>query len=118
MKRTPLRRKTKLKKVSDKHSKRLERYLSMLRNLDKANTPCARCNNPSSQDFHHPYGHGGDNFYRGVLLCRDCHDWIHSRANEAYEHGWLQPEYRGFPPNPNHPKPWNPAHCIDGNTTL
>lgn len=128
MKRTPLRRKTPLKAkpkpgpakprprlahASAKQAERLARYHAM---VDAWQGPrcCAFCGlhqNFTVLEPHHPFGRGGNNLFKVVLLCSGHHRWVHSYPDNAFAQGWLQPEYRGLTPRP-HPIPWKPSHLI------
>jgi 5-methylcytosine-specific restriction endonuclease McrA len=57
---------------------------------------CRRCGR-SGTDAHHRQLRGmgktsGERMYDMaslILLCRDCHSWIHLHPSESYESGWL-----------------------------
>lgn len=96
MKRTELRRKTAINKVSPRHRKfsaELKRAKSAVffrsRGYCEARTPfCTGC----AQHVHHIAGRVGpaandpDNL---LHLCGNCHRWIHSHPLESYDRGWL-----------------------------
>lgn len=124
MKRTPLRRKTPLKakpkpgkprprlaQASAKQAERLARYHAM---VDGWQGPrcCAKCGHKKGLEPHHPFGRGGDNLFRVVLLCRLCHAWVHEFPHSAYFLGWLQPEYRNVIRPDKFPTPWKPHQLI------
>ena len=101
----PLKR-TKLKPVSSKQSNLLKSYKSSIP-LNEGG--CAKCNSLDELQKHHPYGRSatvGDQpaISLWIWLCSKCHTWVHEHANQAYELGWLQPEYRRQ--KGNSPKPW------------
>ena len=62
---------------------------------------CARCFMPGAE-WHHrrsrrvrgPHRHCPCN---GVLLCRTCHRWAHSRPDDAGEKGWIVSIYEDTP---------------------
>lgn len=97
MKRTPLKRKTPLKRggrlrpVSKKRAKQNKEYF-IYRNLYLNNHPtCERCGSKASQ-IHHKRGRFQDRlnemeFFMSV--CHSCHEWIHRNPLEAYAKGYL-----------------------------
>lgn len=100
-----IKKKTRLKRVSEKQSDRLKEY-NKTQPLNSNPEVCAKCGDRAREERHHPYGRGGEYLFMFVTLCSSCHTWIHENANEAYKLGWIQPEYRGFI-SQSHPKPWN-----------
>jgi hypothetical protein len=116
---TGLKRTGKLRPVSKGKSKVNGEYHSWVKRVmgDYENTvassgsglKCARCNVSAQfakMDPHHPYGRHGDNLFKVIPMCRTCHTWTHEHPNMAFDLGFLQPEYRGLKPDPNHPKPF------------
>lgn len=108
MKRSPL------SSTSAKQKVRLQRYYTMIQNW-QGRRVCAFCG--LHADFcklepHHPYGRGGENLFKVVLLCSSHHHWVHAYPDRAYELGWLQPEYRGTIRPPDFPVPWKPEQLI------
>ena len=97
MKRSPLKRKTPLKRggrlrpVSKKRAKQNKEY-SIYRNLYLNNHPaCERCGSKATQ-IHHKRGRFQDRlnemeFFMSV--CHTCHEWIHRNPLEAYAKGYL-----------------------------
>jgi hypothetical protein len=106
MKRTPIKRKTKLKPVSSKRYKELTVYiknriifLSKQRNrwcnvcTDRAlEMPQDICNINLTMDIHHKNGRIGsmlnDKRY-WLSVCRECHTKIHANPKWARENGYL-----------------------------
>lgn len=128
MKRTPLRRKrplrakpgppkprARLAPASAKQAARLEAYRAMVAEARQAGRDaCAKCPAKKQTDFHHPWGRGKDNLFRGIFLCRPCHDAIHASPNEALSLGWLQPAYRGQDQaSRDWPRPWEAGALIE-----
>jgi hypothetical protein len=111
MKRSYLKRKTRLAPASGKQAERLERYGAMI-NGWQGRRVCAKCGHKAGLEHHHPYGRGRENLFRVVLLCYACHRGCHTQADLAYSLGWLQPEYRGFIRSPNFPTPWKSDQLI------
>lgn len=102
MKRTPL------SPVSDAMRKRLSKYNRTAPVNDPAHCPmCKASLSEATLSRHHPFGRSGDHLFTFLAMCQHCHDWIHENSNQAYDLGWLQPEYRGQPHNNTHPIPWN-----------
>ena len=94
---TSLKRRTKLKPVSAK-----KRDWNRLYADSKADAPlemeCADCGTPWMKwrmEPHHPAGRIGANIMRFVWLCRPCHLMIHHKSKWARETGRLLPEYEG-----------------------
>lgn len=119
--RTPLRAKpgARLAHASGKQAERLARYKAMLDGWQGVRR-CAICG--THADFaklepHHPFGRGGDNLFRVILICSSHHYWIHAYPDRAYELGYLQPEYRGVIRPPDFPTPWKPGQLITDTTT-
>lgn len=109
MKRTPLKRKTRLRSLSKKRRKINEEYLRLRAEFLKAHPYCQwfEAENdidrrvmingfafvPLSQEIHHRRG-------RGKYLCdtstwmavsRNAHRWIHDHPKESYQKGYLLP---------------------------
>lgn len=124
MKRTPLRRKTPLRPkpgpakprarlapASAKQAGRLARYKAMLAAW-QGRRVCAKCGHRKDLEPHHPFGRGGENLFKVVLLCRLCHACAHEFPDLAYSQGWLQPEYRSMPRPEGFPVPWRAEDLI------
>ena len=111
MKRSPLKRKTRLAPASARQAERLARYNEMLLNW-QGRRVCSKCGHKAGLEPHHPFGRGRENLFRVVLLCHLCHACTHEFPDLAFELGWLQCSYRGIPEKPNHPIPWSPESLI------
>ena len=93
MKRTPLKRKTPLRRVSKKQGKALKEYSKLRADFLSKHVVCERCQGRNATDIHHKHsrGTGGelnsvDNF---VALCRLCHTEIHANPRQARKDGFL-----------------------------
>lgn len=98
MRKTPLRRKSPLKRVSSKQRGQLILYYRK-RKLFLASRPyCEACfllghsQRMRSQDVHHSAGRGINlnNEATWFAVCRLCHDAIHGSPNEARKKGLLK----------------------------
>lgn len=97
-------RKTAISPRSKKEAKRVRAYNRQARGMEPI---CAKCHTIEKLERHHPKGRIGDHLYHWIYLCEPCHRWVHEvDPKRAYETGWLQPEYKKRPPNPNHPNPY------------
>jgi hypothetical protein len=106
---TGLKRTGKLQPVSKAKRKVNREYHSWIAFMFAIQMSCSRCrvlSTFSKMDPHHPYGRHGDNLFKVIPMCRTCHTWTHEHPNSAYDLGYLQPEYRGLKPDPDHPKPF------------
>jgi len=110
MKRSQIKRKTRLAPASVKQAERLARYNEMLLNW-QGRWVCAKCGHGTGLEPHHPFGRGRENLFRVVLLCHLCHACTHEFPDLAYELGWLTPEYKGKIRPPDFPVPWQ-AHQL------
>lgn len=98
--------------LKPKSDKQLERDKLEARehnkNIKKGVVFCVKCGSDKHIEKHHVKGRNFPDEF--VYLCGEfgCafHSWIHKNENEAYELGWLAPEYRGLPHKDNWPKPW------------
>jgi hypothetical protein len=92
MKRTPLKRKTRLRPVSTKRRKALKVYSSLRSEfLDKFKV-CIVCVDKASTDIHHMDGRHNARLNNTLLwlpVCRRCHDLIHANPSWARENGYL-----------------------------
>lgn len=111
MKRSQIKRKTRLATASDKQAERLARYNEMLLNW-QGKWACAKCGHKAGLEPHHPFGRGRENLFRVVLLCHACHEGCHAQPDLAYRLGWLTPEYRAVIRPPDFPTPWKPEQLI------
>tara|TARA_B100001093_G_scaffold504253_1_gene559790 strand:- start:25 stop:312 length:288 start_codon:yes stop_codon:yes gene_type:complete len=92
MKRTPLKRKTPLRRVSKARREASKIYLT-LRQSFLADLPlCEVCEKEKSTDVHHKKGRG--KYYLDVdtwlSVCRKCHDRIHVNPSWARENGFIE----------------------------
>lgn len=55
---------------------------------------------------HHPFARIGDAILAYVYITKEKHEWCHANSKEAREQGWLQGPYDGRPVNPEAPRPW------------
>lgn len=102
MKRTPLKRKTPLKRSAAMNpmspSKRAiqSRYKAAVRDAMHAQigrigfVACERCCKTAAVEPHHPEGRIGDKILIIRLICRKCHKWIHENTKQARLDGWLK----------------------------
>lgn len=97
MKRSPLKRKTPLKRggrlrpVSKKRAKQMKSYLDIRRTFLEQNQACEICGDKSTQ-IHHKKGRFQERLNDTELfmpICRSCHDWIHRNPMEAYAKGYM-----------------------------
>jgi len=106
MKRTPIKRKTPLKR-GNKPLKRTplnpmsknpnavakrSLYAKNKATYMKDNPRCEICARKGKLDLHHKAGRTGDNYTNiatFMAVCRMCHDWIHSHPKESREKGYL-----------------------------
>lgn len=121
MKRTPLKRKTpmkrgcprlkktKLKGMSDrkKEFESAYRYAkfaapSYVRTADK---PFA-LERKDYCDPHHPFGRVGDKILAFLWITKSKHEDIHDRGKKARADGWLHPPFWGMSLDPSWPRPW------------
>jgi len=107
MKRTAIKRKTPIRKVSAKQAERLAKYAKTEPMGPKGRCCFPGCSNRNGiLDRHHPYSRRGDHLFRFIILCRFHHDLIHQDPSGSMKEGWLQNEWRGMPPDPNAKTPW------------
>jgi hypothetical protein len=93
MKRTPLKRKTPLRKVSKKQAVKNSLYGKQRKEYLTQHPTCEICGAPAT-DVHHKSGRGAHTNDKSTFcaLCRKCHDWLHFTADGkawGYEHGYL-----------------------------
>lgn len=97
MKRTPLKRRTPLKKCgklnafSPKRAAQHRAYTAARDAFMREHPNCQRCGG-TAHDLHHRRGRQGKllkdrRFFMAV--CRECHDWIHANPAEARATGFL-----------------------------
>lgn len=92
IKRTELKKtQTKIKPVSDKQKKRLDKYFE-LRDIYLKEHPICEFKGCNSKevDLHHKGLRTGDNLYRHFMsCCRYHHSWIHEHPIQSKEKGYL-----------------------------
>ena len=95
--------------VSKKLAPQLARYREWIKTAMHGSARCEKCNRhcPSSLQAHHPYGRSGDNLFKVIPLCAECHEWVHTYPSKAMLLGWLQPEIWGLKSDPHRPPPFN-----------
>jgi hypothetical protein len=89
----PLKRTTRLKKVSKKRAREGRAYSLLREAFLEAHPICQKCGNVKSEDIHHKAGRYEGNYLNTdtwAALCRWCHDLCHRYPKEAREQGWLQ----------------------------
>jgi len=107
MRKSPLKRKTQLKRSSKTlRKKRINpvsadkgKWLKLYREM--------RAKDPTQLEAHHPFARKKEALLAYVLVSREKHREIHDNGKEAYAQGWLQGPYYGWPIDPNHPRPWS-----------
>lgn len=91
----PKLKRTPLKQVSDKkaawnrkyHAAKAVRMAEQVKEM--GSTLCERCRLLRPVDGHHPGGQNGARIMRFLLICRPCHTWIHDNGAFARADGWL-----------------------------
>lgn len=92
MKRTPLKRKTRLKPMSAKRMKESKEYSAKRLQFLEDLPLCEVCQRAKSTDVHHVEKRG-KNYLRvdtWLATCRPCHDKIHREPDWARQHGYLK----------------------------
>lgn len=93
MKRSPLKRKTPLNRVSSKRAEELKEYRKLKREYIKKQSICEICETNKAIDIHHrlPLGRGGKlcDTTIFVAVCRLCHNYIHNNPTYAEENDWI-----------------------------
>ena len=91
MKRTPLRRKTPIKRVSKRRRAEMKDYSAKREKLLTASPVCEVCKRADSTDVHHKKGRG--RYYLRVdtwlAVCRTCHGRIHEYPQWARREGLI-----------------------------
>lgn len=96
-----------LPKVSHRNASRMSRYRAWIKIAMYGLHRCNKCRVPGKAlEPHHPYGRSGENLFKVVEVCTDCHADIHRFPNLAYSQGWIQPELKGRVRQPDHPQPF------------
>ena len=98
MKRTPLKRKTplrrsgrKLRPVSIKRAKQNKEYSVLRMEYLNKNPFCSICEKPAC-DIHHKKGRFGERLNNSeffMAVCRGCHEWIHANPQISYAKDYL-----------------------------
>lgn len=93
MKRTPLKRKTAMRRVSQKQAERNHIYSEQRKEYLAVHPFCEICGRQAT-DIHHKAGRGSrtNDVSTFCALCRKCHDWLHfTSEGKKYgkEHGYL-----------------------------
>lgn len=97
MKKSPLKRKSKLKPMSEA-KKTWHRLYNEKKQKAHMVQACAACAFPAikwEMEPHHPKGRQGARIMCYVWLCGTCHQWIHDNGKLARERGMLLPEFDG-----------------------
>lgn len=93
MKKTPLRRKKPLRRVSRKQKGRLELYYWLREPFMQNNPICQICGVAPSTDCHHQKGRRGNLLFDQrywMALCNHCHiQKVHGNVKWALENGYL-----------------------------
>lgn len=92
MKRSPLKRRTRLSPVSKKRSKQLKVYSSLRKAYIKEHPRCENCNAAFSSDIHHKKGRLGETLNDTefwIAVCRACHNHIHRYPQLARDKGLI-----------------------------
>lgn len=92
MKRSPLRRKTPLKKISAKRRSQSRLYEVVKRKFLLQNPRCQICTDRNSLDVHHRNHREGNLLIltsEWLAVCRPCHRRIHDHPAWARENGYL-----------------------------
>lgn len=92
MKRSPLKRKTRLRPVSTRRRKALKVYSSLRAEFLGSHKACIVCMDRKSTDVHHMNGRHNarlNDTQHWLPVCRRCHDLIHSNPAWARENGYL-----------------------------
>ena len=95
LKRTPLNRVSKSKSSVERRSKYAKAKKEYMHDRGSAKHHCERCESLigiKKLDLHHKAGRAGDlmhdkDFF--AALCRTCHDEVHKYPKESREAGWL-----------------------------
>ncbi len=119
VRKTPLRRsatctlkKTKLKPMSSAKAEWKELYKERKRHFTSF-VRCAASGLLMSKDDcepHHPFGQVGARIMAFLWVSKAFHRQIHDFGKQAYTIGWLQPEFRGAMHDDNWPRPWSESH--------
>ena len=92
MKRSPLKRKTPLRKQSKRRIKDYDEYMRKRAILLLQKPVCELCNSKPSTQCHHRNGRNGKNYLDEttfMALCAGCHEQIHAHPSWARGNGYL-----------------------------
>lgn len=93
MKRSPIKRKTSLNRVSSKRAEELKEYRKLKGGHIKKRPVCEICETNKAIDIHHrlPLGRGGKlcDTTIFVAVCRFCHNYIHNNPAWAEKNNWI-----------------------------
>ena len=93
MKRSPIKRKTSLNRVSSKRAEELKEYRKLKREYITRKPICEICETNKATDIHHrlPLGRGGKlcDTTIFVAVCRFCHNYIHNNPAWAEKNNWI-----------------------------
>lgn len=97
MKKTALKRgisqlkRTKLKQVGTKQAKKLKSYAKKKKEYYEEHPNCERCNSASNLTLHHKMGRGQflDDERYFMTACMTCHDEIEGNKKQARKDGWI-----------------------------
>lgn len=78
-----------LHKMSANLSGRMTRYRKLVEQAGRIWSHCLRCNKSRALEPHHLSGRSGENLFRFLMICRPCHNWIHTHTKQAKKDGWL-----------------------------
>lgn len=110
MKRSPLKRKTPLKRGNGHKLKKSKlRNVSTEKKKWNALYALSKLQNPAPSELseaHHPLGRVGDRILCWIWVERGLHEWIHEKSKEARSMNWLLPEYDGRISTGFEKRPW------------
>lgn len=91
MRKSPLKRKSRLRPASKKRAAALKLYYELRREYLRLHPACEICTVKNSQDIHHKAGRGPNlnKTETWMALCRLCHDEIHHNPSWAREQHYL-----------------------------
>lgn len=87
----PMKRSGKLRPMSTKKAALMPAYRKMVAEQSVYFSHCVRCRKMRVLEPHHPAGRIGLKLFHFIMICRECHDWIHANAKQARIDGCLSP---------------------------
>lgn len=90
--RKPIKRKTRLKPISDKRKAEHKTYMALRAVFLAKSHECQVCQKAKAKDVHHKKGRHSGNYLNTetwLAVCRPCHRWIHDNPAKAREQGFL-----------------------------